>query len=379
MATPVDAPKLSSYLYVAASTPWHISKFLLQVLVFLVPWTRPSRGWSWNQAVRVQVISLVLHYWSYLRLGDKLRLRPGREKDRFVVVQPASEKLYQGPALDGVVVPQPIGVTWTPSLPRGADAGHRRRVALHFHGGAYVIGNGRDEDTGYTAQTLIQHMGCSHVCTPQYRLASSAGSETGRFPAPLQDALTAYTHLVKRMGISPKQIVLSGDSAGANMALMLLRYLDAHGETLGLPMPAAAALWSPWLDVGAALRQNIADSPNYATDYLNGEFSRWGATSISGFGAVDPEGPYLAPLHHPFPLPVDLPVFLQAGDCEVLHDDIRAFADKVQTLGWTVGLTVSKHCPHDIILLGGRMGFAKEAEKAAREARTFFWSKGFTL
>jgi acetyl esterase/lipase len=242
-------------------------------------------------------------------------------------------------------------------------------VALHFHGGGFAIGNGRDEDTGYIARTLIRHMGCNLVCTPQYRLSSGMN---GRFPAPVQDALTAYLWLLKEKGIPPRQIIFSGDSAGGTIALGLLRYIHEHGAELDIPAPGAVALWSPWVDVAAAIHQDMRASPNYKTDYLNKEFGRWGAACVSGYGAVDPSGPYLSPLHHPFKPAADIPIFVHGGEREVICDDIQLIAQRYGDIGCKLNVHISKHCPHDILLLGSRIGFEAEAEEAARNARKFF-------
>ncbi|KAG7285947.1 hypothetical protein NEMBOFW57_008243 [Staphylotrichum longicolle] len=324
----------------------------------------------------MRVVRLVLLYWSRLRLGDRLTLRPGAERNRFELIRPRSPKLYKGALSDATIQPETIGTTWTPARPPPpALVQPSLTVALHFHGGGFAIGNGRDEDTGYLAQTLLQHMGCRFVCTPQYRLSSRRG---GRFPAPIQDALTAYLWLLHDKGIPARQIILSGDSAGGNIALGLLRYIREHGAELDIPPPAAVALWSPWVDVGAATQQDMRLSPNYGTDYLNKEFGQWGALSVSGYGEVDPCGPYLSPLHHPFPPPAveggarTVPMFVHGGDREVLWDDIQLVAQRYAEVGWNVHLDVSKHCPHDILLLGSRIGFEREAEAAAAEAREFF-------
>ncbi|KAL2130256.1 hypothetical protein VTI74DRAFT_6695 [Chaetomium olivicolor] len=286
-------------------------------------------------------------------------------------MHPRSSKLYKGALSDAVIQPETIGTTWTPARPPPpALVRPELTVALHFHGGGFAIGNGRDEDTGYLARTMIRHMGCKTVCTPQYRLSSGSN---GRFPAPVQDALTAYLWLLHEKGIPARQIIVSGDSAGGTIALGLLRYIHEHGAELDIPAPGALALWSPWVDVPAALHQDMRQSPNYRTDYLNKEFGQWGAASVSGYGAVDPSGPYLSPLHHPFKPPAaDMPMFLHGGDREVLWDDIQLVARRYGDIGWKVHLGVSRHCPHDILLVGSRIGFEREAEAAAMEARKFF-------
>ncbi len=360
-----------TYCYTLLTTPITLSRFTLDILLCLLPWTRPTKEWSLNQAARMRVVRLVLLYWSRLRWGDRLSLRPRGERNRFEVMRPLSANLYKGALSDATIKPESIGTTWTPARPPPpALVRPELTVALHFHGGGFAIGNGRDEDTGYLAKTLIQHTGCKLVCTPQYRLSSG---RNGRFPAPIQDALTAYLWLLREKGIPALQIIFSGDSAGGTIALGLLRYICEHGAELDIPAPGAVALWSPWVDVSAAIHQDMRQSPNYRTDYLNREFGQWGAVSVTGSGAVEPSGPYLAPLHHPFEPPAaGMPMFLHGGDREVLWDDIRLVAQRYRDIGWKVHLDVSRHCPHDILLLGSRIGFEREAEEAAREARKFF-------
>lgn len=366
-------PRIFAYVYALLATPWLLSRLLADISISFFPWARPTQEWSLNQAVRVRVVQLALLYLSILRLGDRLSLKPGSEGNRFEVLRPRSSKLYKGPASDAQIRPQLLGVTWTPARPPPPSiVGEETTVVLHFHGGAFVIGNGRDNDTGYLARTLIRHLGCTHVCTPQYRLSSSRG---GRFPAPLQDAITAYSHLLHGSGIPASQIILSGDSAGGNLALGLLRYIEEHDED-DLPLPGAVSLWSPWVDVGAALKGDVKSSPNFATDYLNGHFSRWGSSTISA--TVDASGPYLSPLHHPFRLGRRIPVFIHGGEREVLQDDIRKFCRLYEEQGWLLHLVMSPGCPHDVLLLGPRMGFHQEAERAVREMRGFLLSTSST-
>lgn len=356
--------------YILLASPFILTRFTIDLLLCLPPWTRPAREWSLNQAARVRVVRLVLLYWSLWKFGDSLPLTPKGEKNRFSICQPRSAKLYQGLLAARDVKPQTLGATWTPALPPPPGVVKKNlTVALHFHGGGFVIGDGRDGDAGFLSRTLVKHMGVTHVCSPQYRLSSHKGSH---FPAALQDAVTAYVHLLKDRSIPAAQIVLSGDSAGANMVLGLLRYIHEHGKELELPSPAGVALWSPWVDVGGALEQDMRLSPNYKTDYLNRDFGLWGASTITNAGLIDAKGPYLSPLHHPFKLAGDIPMYVNAGGREVLHDDIQEFTKRYREVGWNVHLQVSEGCPHDFILLGPRMGFKDKAEEAAREAKGFF-------
>jgi acetyl esterase/lipase len=83
-----------------------------------------------------------------------------------------------------------------------------------------VIGDGRQDDCGFAAKTLLQQTSAAYVFCPQYRLASNPG---GRFPAQLQDAVTSLLYLTDEMQVPARKITISGDSAGGNICLALLR------------------------------------------------------------------------------------------------------------------------------------------------------------
>jgi len=89
-------------------------------------------------------------------------------------------------------MPATVGGTWYPSAYSSSNSSLKETetVVLHFHGGAYVGGDGRFDDCGFLASTLIRHAGCQpHLL---YRL--SGAPVYGRFPAALQDALTSYLY-----------------------------------------------------------------------------------------------------------------------------------------------------------------------------------------
>ena len=91
---------------------------------------------------------------------------------------------------------------------------------------------------------MLAELPTAAVLCPQYRLASNPG---GSFPAQLQDAVTAYRHLLDEQKIPAARILVSGDSAGAHIAINLLRYL--HENPGLLPLPRALLLHSPWVDL----------------------------------------------------------------------------------------------------------------------------------
>ena len=65
----------------------------------------------------------------------------------------------------------------------------------------------------------------------------------------------------KHRPIDPQNIIVSGDSAGAGMVLALLVILRDQG----LPMPSAASLISPWVDLTHSFGSVIGDA---SQDYI---------------------------------------------------------------------------------------------------------------
>ena len=360
-------------VYSLLAALFEAARFPLWVLLYIPRFTRPHPRWTFRQALRMRLLKTFLGHFSAVRAGTPLSLAPGREADRFAVLQPAADGFpYKGPLLDPAVSPQPLGATWTPEPLQRSQVDDGVDGVLHFHGGAYVMGDGRDSDTGFLARTLLKHGRVTHVLTPQYRLSSNAG---GRFPAALQDAVTAYVHLTEKLRVPASRITVSGDSAGGNLALGLLRYIAEYGPNLGLPWPGCVWLWSPWVDVGAALDHDSLDlSPQAHSDYLVSSFGYWGSTTLCpSKGAAD--SPYVSHLGHAFES--KSPIFVQTGRAEVLYDDDAEIAQQFKDKGTKVKLLVQRNVPHDIILVGPVIGFHVEAAEAAKEAGEFLRANWF--
>lgn len=364
----MSAP-IPDYTSCLLQLPIDILGFIARILVFTAPQFRTVRSWSYTQAVKVHLLRLIAKHAAYLNLKTTLSLEPGKEGKRFVVARPASDNVYDGPTKDEVIRPGPVGLTWYPSVPSACTITSTAVVALNLHGGAYAMFTGRDADCGFASKMLHSHLDCSFVCSPSYR---NSTTKSDHFPAALQDAITSYLHLVKDMRIPPSQIVLSGDSAGANLALALLRYIDEYGADHDIPLPAAATLWSPWVDINDALVSTVESKANGPTDYLTTVFCQWGASMYTKNGTINPTQPYISPLLHPFTLRRgDVPVFIHAGDREVLLQDISQMAKKLEVAGWLVKLYISPGCPHDVFMFGKALGFEVEAAKAAKEAKKY--------
>ena len=365
LSKPIVAYQPFKFIWGLCAIVSNAIQFPFWVVYYLLPNTRPNPNWSFQSAIVNHVVKRYLYHSALTHLTTPLSLKPGIEGKKWEVVQPSTKPVYVGRATHNNVKPIALGGAWYPAPPTGADKLNRTTI-LHFHGGAFVIGDARTIYSGYTGKTLSKYVADQAVIAG-YRLASNEG---GIFPAQLQDAITWYQNLLDR-GIPASKIVLSGDSAGGNLVLQLLRYIETNPNVL--PSPGAALLWSPWVDMIASFHpEEIYASRSYHTDYIVPQFPAWGAQRLAvGVNSLDP---YLSPLRGPFVTPT--PMFFQAGTSEILFDDIvsaKEEFEKVRKDGKknTVHLHLAEDCNHDVILLGNLNGFGRQATEAAKAANRF--------
>lgn len=168
------------------------ARFPLWMLWYLPPFLRQHPTWSYRQAIMVQIVKTFLWNASMVEIKTPLALLPGAEKEKWAVAKVAPPNTYTGPArIDGTLKPEDCGGTWYPTPNPLGGVYRPKLVILHFHGGAYVIGDGRKKDAAFAAKTLRDNTDATYVFCPQYRLSSNPGC---RFPAALQDA-TRHTRI----------------------------------------------------------------------------------------------------------------------------------------------------------------------------------------
>ncbi|KAF7862552.1 hypothetical protein EAF04_007425 [Stromatinia cepivora] len=320
---------------------------------YISPLNRPCPKWSYNQSIRVRLLQAFVKYISDTQRGTILHLLPNKETTRFCTIAPTSATRYQGVTTSNPkIAPEIIGGTWYPAPPSPSPSPEKstnNNIILHFHGGAYVVGDGRTKDAGFAAQTLLTHTSATHVFCPQYRLANIPG---GKFPAALQDAITSYCYLTETLHIKPQNIVVSGDR---------------------LPHPACAWLWSPWVDVaGGITAGKFRESPRAATDYLPEEFGNWG---VEGLRPLEGTGVQLSDASISFvgnAFKSATPLFFSVGECEVLFEDIVKAFEEFTEVGNKTELQIEGNAVHDILLLGHVVGFEEEAALGAKRAGEFW-------
>ncbi|KAH8722917.1 Alpha/Beta hydrolase protein [Phaeosphaeriaceae sp. PMI808] len=353
---------------------------LVRLPFFLIKYLRSSGRqhpeWTFRQAISVRIVSSFVYHTATVQIGSALPLSAGKERERWVIVKTAGSEFYRGPLKSNPDVrPADVGSTWYPAPLTQGSNNSKARVIFHIHGGAFVIGDGRTADSGPFATSLLKHATATHVFCPQYRLSTLPGSNTSNpFPAALQDSLTAYLYLVRDLGISPTDIVLSGDSAGSNLCIALLRYISEYGTELSIPNPFACLLWSPWVDPSDVSCSYIHDNVNYHTDYLSSPFTNWGSAAYAGLpGLQTLSQPYIN--HKMETFKTNVPLWVNTGGAEVLFFDDKEWAERMEKAGNDVTLMVEKVVPHDILLMGDVLGFGKEAANSAQHAGKWLESK----
>lgn len=220
----------------------------------------------------------------------------------------------------------------------GKDAG----VILYLHGGGYAVCSIRSHRD---LCERLSHAAGAAVLALNYRLAPE-----NPFPAALDDALAAYRWLLDR-GHDASSIAISGDSAGGGLALATLLALKKHN----LPLPACAAVMSPWVDLelnGGTMTSKADLDPIVHADTLK----IWIACYTPD---GDVRNPLISPLFGDFRgLP---PLLVQVGEREALLDDALRIVEVAKAAGVAVEYQFWNGQIHVFQTFGHRLAEARQA------------------
>ena len=323
---------------------------------YVVPQLRPYSSWPYKTAFMSTFAELVFEFLSKIRAGTP-SLSP--TNDGFTTVEPGLADIYRKPLLHENIKPVKLNGLWMPKAPE-LDSANKAWVILHFHGGGYVLNSPAQGAFQDGMKKFLHESRASCAFAPAYRLASKPGCT---FPAQLQDAVTSYNYLLDQ-NISPSQILLSGDSSGAHLALSLLRYLEDNPV---LPKPRALLLHSPWLNLTKE-GCTVERSSKRHTDYVSTAFLSWGAQAFTPRGTKE-DSEFISPLYHPFRSTV--PIWVQAGTAEVLYDDIVLWVKKMRSVGNKIELYESENMPHNLFVVTVEWNLQDEGQQANLAARNF--------
>jgi epsilon-lactone hydrolase len=202
-----------------------------------------------------------------------------------------------------------------------------RHVVLYFHGGVYVIGD------AFLAAELASQVGRrtqTKVISVDYRLAPEHP-----YPAAVDDALAAYSALLDN-GIAAADVVFAGESAGGGLAVATLVNARDHG----LPLPAAAYVMSPYVDLtlaGATIETRRDVDPLLSRELLEPRVADYTSGQDAALGLISPIFAELSGLP---------PLMIQGGTHEVLLDDALRLAHEAATADVKVMLDITPGVPH---------------------------------
>jgi epsilon-lactone hydrolase len=202
-----------------------------------------------------------------------------------------------------------------------------KRILLYLHGGGFIT----HLPSAYRAfaRRLGNALG-AQVLLPEYRLAPEHA-----FPSGVDDCLDAYRWLLAQ-GFDPKRIVIAGDSAGGNLALVTaIRIRDE-----ALPAPGCVVMLSPVTDftgASASNQYNLKRDPLLVPELQEFLLAAYAP-------GVDASHPWLSPIHADFAgLP---PLLFHAGSTEIIVDDSIRAADKARWADVPVELEVWPDMAH---------------------------------
>ena len=223
------------------------------------------------------------------------------------------------------------------------------RSILYLHGGGYILGSPAAWK-GLTGELALRCR--ARVLSLDYRLAPE-----NPFPAAVEDALAAYRWLLDHEGILPQSFAIAGDSAGGGLSLAtLLAARDAR-----LPMPAAAYLISPWVDLDLTAPTLVTKAD---VEVLAGPDALRSMASAY-LGDHDRRDPLASPLYADLAgLP---PLLIQVGSEETLLDDSVRLAGRAGAAQVPVRLEIYPHVFHDFQVWHAMLQEARDALGSAAD------------
>lgn len=207
------------------------------------------------------------------------------------------------------------------------------RVILYLHGGGFIVGSTR------THAEMIMRLAIAaeaRIFAPNYRLAPEHP-----YPAQIEDCRAVYEALLAD-GVRPENLIVAGDSAGGNLSIVVPLVL----REAKIPLPAAIAALSPWVDVA---RREGSLSAHQVYDWAAPEdFDHWVEYYI---GKQDPKQPLISPIYADLKgLP---PIRIDVGTAEMLLDQVRDFASRAKDAGLVVDFHELPGMIHNSYLLAG--------------------------
>ena len=188
---------------------------------------------------------------------------------------------------------------------------NENKIFMFMHGGGYYRGSVAATRATVARISAEAKVKCLSI---EYRLAPEHP-----FPAAIDDTYSAYQWLVNE-GISPKHIIVSGQSAGGGLCLALLLKIKENN----ISQPLGAVALSPWTDLsqsGKTMIKNEKIDPVINKKYLD-RFAKLYFPDLKNMSHL--ASPIIGDLS-------GLPdILIQVGSAETMLDDSTRFYEKAK-------------------------------------------------
>jgi len=206
------------------------------------------------------------------------------------------------------------------------------KIAVYLHGGAYVLNSAKaviESAMFFAAETGLRVIAVDYTLAPHSKWQDTTNEVIAVFKA------------LAEQGFEADDILLYGDSAGGGLAAgVTLKMRD-----LGIQMPAAVVLWSPWADISETgdTYVTLRDAEPYFTykDIL-------GPAALAYADAEDHKNPYVSPVYGDFTLGFP-PTLIQGGTKEIFLSGFIRLYQALDQSGQTAKLDLYEGMPHVFI------------------------------
>ncbi|EGO01322.1 hypothetical protein SERLA73DRAFT_179485 [Serpula lacrymans var. lacrymans S7.3] len=325
--------------------PYHVVKYAPRA------W-RPRKSWSLQRSVGIAFVRYLgkveEKVGSMLSFPTHEAIKEGPGV-KALWINPVPElmnkQLQQWAAISGV---QPIRIPgyWMDKqgldFTIGAPLQSGEKILYRLHGGAYTLLSSHPDDRSakYARDLLNKCSSFRRAFSVEYRLSVGPPYPARNpFPAALLDAIAGYAYLVNECKYNPSDIVIAGESAGANLALALTRYLlECQGDSKDnvFEPPAGLILLSAWVDLSTShVKPGLSPFLNAESDYVSQLTPLDCYSKIAFLGPHGREGAETNEYISPASLHIDSTFYrfprtiLIAGGSEMFLDQIKTLKSRM--------------------------------------------------
>ncbi len=238
-----------------------------------------------------------------------------------------------------------------------ADLTSTKKIAVYTHGGAYVLNSAKaviESAMFFAAETGLRVMAVDYTLAPHSKWQDTT------------DEVVSVFRALAKQGFKPGDIILYGDSAGGGLAAgVTLKMRD-----LGMEMPAALVLWSPWADISETgdTYVTLRDAePFFTYEHI------LGPAALAYADAEDHKHPYVSPVYGEFEQGFP-PTLIQGGTKEIFLSNFIRLYQVLDQAGQTVKLDIYEGMPHVFVPI-----MPQSAESQAAIAKVHDWVSEYLL